>query len=315
MIRASCFWSRFERQHLVEVRALQRGLPAQRRWILAEEVESIVPQLQRLNSQGFEIYAGVNPRAAFGASDGDAVAEIVAFHADIDDGLCPHWPASVPRPTLLVDSGHGFHVYWCLSKPVAVNDANRERLKAINRSLAIAVGGDAVCCDLARILRVPGFINHKPPVAEARILQFKGERRYRLADFRSFKAPSIEGKPSRAGVQVSSIRPARLTSRVQSRFEEVRRLDSVLRYAWRGEYGDGSSDSRYVAVRQLLASGRFTPAEIVALVVNRRWYNRRSREVRSVEHVFSDALRLVAKLRRSRPSSLVHRRITGFVSE
>ena len=43
---------------------------------------------------------------------------------------------------------------------------------------ALAVGGDPHCCDLTRILRLPGYTNHKPPAAPVRQLKSSLNRRF-----------------------------------------------------------------------------------------------------------------------------------------
>ena len=91
----------------------------------------------------------------------------------------------LPPPSIVVDSGHGRHLYWLVREPVEVTPENRPLFKAVNRGLALAVGGDPACCDLARILRLPGFLNWKLPAAEVRVLDVN-ERRYSLAELQPF---------------------------------------------------------------------------------------------------------------------------------
>lgn len=91
----------------------------------------------------------------------------------------------LPAPHTLVNSGGGLHIYYELSEMINLRD-NIEKLKfeSVLRRLAYIVGGvrwdvrfenvklipvdgqrvhaDPTCCELARILRVPGTINHKP---------------------------------------------------------------------------------------------------------------------------------------------------------
>ena len=63
------------------------------------------------------------------------------------------------RPTILVHSGNGLQCWWLFDPPVRITESlPAERLEAINRGLAKALGGDAVH-DIARVLRVPGTMN------------------------------------------------------------------------------------------------------------------------------------------------------------
>lgn len=95
--------------------------------------------------------------------------------------------AGLPAPGLLVGSGGGVHSYWPLAEPIPLPDLESRKtfIQTLQR-LAVAVGGvkwdadnwgrptgklrvyapslpfaDPTCCDIARILRVPGTWNHK----------------------------------------------------------------------------------------------------------------------------------------------------------
>ncbi len=64
----------------------------------------------------------------------------------------------VMPPTAVVNSGHGVHLYWALTAPITVESEwkraqgwLRDRLKA-----------DKAVSDWKRVMRVPGFLNHKP---------------------------------------------------------------------------------------------------------------------------------------------------------
>jgi hypothetical protein len=76
-----------------------------------------------------------------------------------------------PRPTIVVDSGHGFHAWWCLETPMSIgNDEDRDRAAALAEKWQrahIAAAHDKYgwqfdsTMDLARVLRLPGCHNHK----------------------------------------------------------------------------------------------------------------------------------------------------------
>ena len=99
-------------------------------------------------------------------------------------------------PSIIVHSGNGLHAYWLLEEPIAVTDDNREWVKQLLHGherhilqLGAAQGWkfDPVA-DLARILRIPGTLNHKsdPPkrveVIEANLT------RYPLSAFEQYVA-------------------------------------------------------------------------------------------------------------------------------
>ena len=69
-------------------------------------------------------------------------------------------------PDLMVDSGGGLHLYWQLEAPILLRVDERWRtIEGINRALCKKLLGDTASLDISRILRVPGFFNHKynPP--------------------------------------------------------------------------------------------------------------------------------------------------------
>jgi hypothetical protein len=109
-----------------------------------------------------------------------------------------------PPPQIVVDSGSGYHVYWLLREA-----ADFESARMVMNEIAAQTGGDHVS-DKARILRVPGTLNHKfSPPRPVRLLRLDLlRRRYKLSDFADYfnhtetepEAPSFEevfGPPQR----------------------------------------------------------------------------------------------------------------------
>ena len=96
------------------------------------------------------------------------------------------------EPSVMIDSGNGFHGYWLLKEPVEITEENRKHLKGILRGLAEKIGADVKCAELARILRVPGTFNLKDPENKkpAKIVCWHPERRYKIDDFEHY---CIEG--------------------------------------------------------------------------------------------------------------------------
>jgi P4 family phage/plasmid primase-like protien len=116
------------------------------------------------------------------------VAEIAFLHADIDFKDIIDSPADVERklsylslqPSIVVSSGHGFHVYWLLKE--AITD-DFDRVEAALRQLADTLGGDYSVCEIARLMRLPGSHNSKRGEwSEVAIKTLDGDRRYELDD-------------------------------------------------------------------------------------------------------------------------------------
>ncbi len=284
----------FQPDDLVELRLI-RWPDVRRRWITAGDYESISAELDAMNKQGFEVYFGVNCRSCKGSTE-SAVSKVVAFHVDLDApercrSACQAQGHDVPLPSLRVASGHGEHWYWILESPVTVTVENKPLLKGVNRGLALALDGDPACCDLSRILRLPGFINHKPPTAQTAIIELTGLR-YPADSFSRFAVAHPESDP----VQAATPKP--LTPDLLTRFESTRKADTTgqLTRAWRGELGDGSSSSRYVLAKMLAARG-YSIQEIVDIACSRRWWNKRACKpcVKTLDEIARDIAAIVAK--------------------
>ncbi len=84
-----------------------------------------------------------------------------------------------PRPSIIVDSGQGYHAYWLLKEP-----ASKDKATKAMQYLATLLSSDPSVKDMARILRVPNTLNHKvePPVP-VRLLIFRPDDRYWIEDF------------------------------------------------------------------------------------------------------------------------------------
>ena len=99
-------------------------------------------------------------------------------------------------PTMEVASGTPGHLhpYWCLDRRVS-----SVQVESANRRLAIALGADPACVDVARILRPPGTLNHKadPPRAVS-LLAYRPHARYSLAELLA-QLPSDPAPAARAG--------------------------------------------------------------------------------------------------------------------
>jgi hypothetical protein len=82
---------------------------------------------------------------------------IAALGAEISKG-------TVPNPSIIVDSGNGLHVYWCLDEDMHPDDWQPVAYGFRNMLLGAGIKIDeGITIDSARILRVPGTHNYKDP--------------------------------------------------------------------------------------------------------------------------------------------------------
>ncbi len=163
--------------------------------------------------QALKIARSRRPRATAATVRGgiDSVTAIPALWADIDvagpghssDTLPPDRASAlslleaVPQPpSVLVDSGGGFHAYWLLRELWEL-ETKEERCQAqeLVRRLQWAIQNEAAAkgwqidhtADLARVLRVPGTMNHKRgtkrPVTVEQFPIAADKGRYSVHDF------------------------------------------------------------------------------------------------------------------------------------
>lgn len=170
----------FEPDDVIELRFIKKAKPPiiQKRWMSAADLPGAMDELRSINHEGFDIYAGPNPRTARGLS-GDANVQLARClfcdfdHIDPGDGCgrsefvsMTIFEAGLPEPSLYLNSGNGIHVYWRLGTPIidiAVWTGMQERLNA-------RLEADPVIKNPERIMRLPGFINWKSPQTESFII-------------------------------------------------------------------------------------------------------------------------------------------------
>jgi DNA primase RepB-like protein len=113
---------------------------------------------------GWDIYFGVSTRFQSGGKKSDCFrVRCVWMDFDKKDEKLPNFGKI--QPDIVVNSGGGFHVYWLLRDPVFLKTGRWAEVEAVTRGLSKKFGGDPMAIDIARILRVPGFLNYKydPP--------------------------------------------------------------------------------------------------------------------------------------------------------
>lgn len=150
----------------------------------AKKVAEILPELERQNSEGANLYFGVLPRVYGGGKKQDCLPGMAVW-ADIDDGCLPRdaWLRAktngLPEPSMVINSGHGTHLYWLLKDKQDPADISK-----MVGDISVVLGSDPSVKDPSRIMRIPGFTNWKEPVAKASTI-YIGSARYSFSDLRS----------------------------------------------------------------------------------------------------------------------------------
>jgi hypothetical protein len=202
----------WRREDLVEVRCIpsaRKGGPAPTSiFVKAEELPSMHERLAALNLEKMNIYAGVLPRKAEG---GRTDADCLGGHALwVDfDGVDPRdaWQkatsSGLPRPSMVVNSGHGAHLYWGLDSVWTTGvGVEPEAISALVGDMAALLGSDPTVKNPSRVLRPPGFVNWKEPVAECTLLYADLTLRYPFVEIRAIvpaTKPSCADTPQAGG--------------------------------------------------------------------------------------------------------------------
>lgn len=182
----------FEPDDIMELRLIRkRDEKIVKRWVKAGELPEKAEMLEKHNQNGFDIYAGVNPRKDFELSSDININIARCLFVDFDhiasDGIS--WSeviemqledAGLPQPTMTIMSGHGIHCYWLLDKPLT--DMTLFRL--CQERLIATLHSDNSIKNPERIMRLPGFLNVKYPAepVPVTVIDADKDRRYLLAE-------------------------------------------------------------------------------------------------------------------------------------
>ena len=131
-------------------------------------LEDRVLQLEHLNLDQRGIFITVNETDLLGRSKGNIVAARAVW-ADIDEEKDTaekelDLGALALPPSLVVRSGHGWHLYWIFPEAIPCDERKQRELEAMLRGIQIALkpyGADSKVCQIQTVLRLPGFYNVK----------------------------------------------------------------------------------------------------------------------------------------------------------
>jgi len=178
------------RQGLVEIRAIKDGRVHQ--WWESDR-QAAVDRALAESASGSDSYYGVLPRLARGGTARDCAPSTGVLWADLDakaigskhDALMALTRYKL-SPSVVVDSGHGYHAYWKLDSLVDWEDAKRAMI-----GIAKDLVGDHVY-DQPRILRIPGTTNwkHQNAPVPVRTVVFNTTQ---VMSFRDFSRQSVRG--------------------------------------------------------------------------------------------------------------------------
>jgi hypothetical protein len=140
-----------------------------------DAINSSNTALARINLCRGGVFWAVNRLKAGQRRGNDNVEAVRAVFLDLDGApLPPTWPLP---PTAIVESSPGkWHVYW------HVVDMPLDRFTTAQKYLAATYGGDLAVCDLARVMRLPGYFHSKAEPFLTRIAEENKDAAYTTAE-------------------------------------------------------------------------------------------------------------------------------------
>jgi hypothetical protein len=139
------------------------------------------------NHNGANIYVAANPLLARSRKrTKECIASVRHLYIDIDangEARLAALRASelVPEPNVIVSTSAGkYQVLW------RVEDFDFYMQETTLKLLAMAFHGDIACTDCNRVLRTPGFLNHKYDPAQLVTVEYHSAATYQPDDFRLY---------------------------------------------------------------------------------------------------------------------------------
>lgn len=133
-------------------------------------------RLAELNEGGAGVFVMVNAGDGLGRKSSNVI-RVRAFFVDLDGAEVEPLYKTELIPHFIIESSPGhFHGYWL------VTDAPMDSFASMQKTLANHFGGDSKVSDLARVMRVPGFLHHKRQPFETRIEQLNEAKPYSYND-------------------------------------------------------------------------------------------------------------------------------------
>jgi len=155
-------WAEIEESPLLEIRALAAGQSADCQKFAWQDIDAASAHVTRLNAEGWNLYACVNPVASNtigAATDDDIVAAFFCF-ADADDknGSAAITNCTPHQPDFFVNTGTvpwlRVHGYWELDEPCR----DLSVWRSLQKSIAETLGTDRAVVNPSRIMRLAGTV-------------------------------------------------------------------------------------------------------------------------------------------------------------
>ena len=226
-----------------------------------------IAELQRQYPKG-NIYVGIAKRKDRTSGGKANCSGVYVLWCDIDFKDLPEAEAraliaACPlSPSIIVATGGGLHVYWFLIEPLdAVTD--QAAIESYLRRLAVYCQADSSCAEVARILRVPGTVNHKYDPPRPVVLEtLETDRCYNPSDFDEWLPADPEVFTSEdlpVGVPGEGVNTHNLPDR-------LRRAAAYLAHVPGAVQGDHGDEHTYVVACRLVRDFALDAGEAFTLL-------------------------------------------------
>ncbi len=171
------------------------------------------------------------------------------------------------KPTCIVDSGKGYHLYWKFREPMKINSSSEiNSVESLNKRLANYISADHTT-DVSRCYRLPNTKNVKLKgwQLETKITEFHPERQFDLSDFDWLPEVLNSYKESKVEVDIKDI-PAFIPEGFWLLLED----DSKLKKTWEGKRVDLNDDSGSgldMSLANILVKHDFSDGEIARILL------------------------------------------------
>lgn len=152
-----------------------------------ESLEKALPRLEKLNKKGAGVFVTVNELPPSKKRRSENITKLRALFID-QDGLCEIPTEWKIKPSVIVkrDSTH-WHAYWLL-----VEGENLDQFKPAQKALARYYKSDPAVNDLARVMRVPGFLHNKKNPVKVDLLYADKDLKYSIKEILEAHGLSID---------------------------------------------------------------------------------------------------------------------------
>ncbi|MCF7875605.1 hypothetical protein K9M06_00985 [Candidatus Bipolaricaulota bacterium] len=255
----------------IELRPFLAGEPVreERAWISVKDKSNLVQRALEMGSW-LDTYFGVAVRSRESKQRHNAQKKYLSFlttlFADLDakdfskgmDGARGKVENFHLKPSVIVNSGHGFHLYFLLNEPVELGESRVRGVEALLKALGQELNGDSI--SLAQILRVPATCNWKDPFAPRPVRMVKLEdRRYDIDSLKEALDWREESEKLAESAKTSSPHLPESTESIELDSLEIsQRMKQLIRQGREGKFKESypsRSECDQAVITSLLSSG------------------------------------------------------------